>query len=72
VIDDAVSDNAEGETSILAEEAERTLLIARADARTDAEVGSTVRLAVDPSRLSFFSPETGESLLLDRAAASAA
>ena len=36
---------------------------ARVDARTDAKVGSTLRLAVDPARLYFFSPETGESLL---------
>jgi hypothetical protein len=33
------------------------------DARTKARVGETVRLSVDPSRLYFFSPETGESLL---------
>jgi hypothetical protein len=37
--------------------------VARVDARTDAQVNGTVRLAVDPSRLYFFSPETGESLL---------
>jgi multiple sugar transport system ATP-binding protein len=63
VIDDALSDDPEDETSILAEERDRTLMIARVDARTDARPGSTARLAVDPSRLYFFSPETGESLL---------
>jgi multiple sugar transport system ATP-binding protein len=63
VIEDALSDDPEDETSILAEEKNRALLIARVDARTDARIGSRVRLAVDPSRLYFFSPETGESLL---------
>jgi hypothetical protein len=29
-------------------------------------VGQPLRLAVDPSRLFYFSPETGESLLADR------
>ena len=63
LIEDALSDDPEDETSILAAERDRTLLIARVDARTEARVGSTVRLSVDPSRLYFFSPETGESLL---------
>jgi multiple sugar transport system ATP-binding protein len=63
VIEDALTDDPDDETSILAEEKNRTLLIARVDARTDARIGSRVRLAVDPSRLYFFSPETGESLL---------
>ena len=43
------------------------LFTARVDARTNARVGDTIRLAVDPSRFYFFSPGTGESLL--RAAA---
>jgi multiple sugar transport system ATP-binding protein len=63
LIDDALSDDPEDEASILAEERDRTLMIARVDARTDARPGSTARLAVDPSRLYFFSPESGESLL---------
>jgi multiple sugar transport system ATP-binding protein len=71
VIDDALTDDPEDETSILAAEKDRSLMIARVDARTDAHVGGTVRLTVDPSRLYFFSPETGESLL-DGAAALAA
>jgi multiple sugar transport system ATP-binding protein len=66
VIEDALTDDPEDDTSILAEEKDRTLLIARVDARTQATVGSRVRLAVDPSRLYFFSPETGESLLNGR------
>jgi len=63
VIEDALSDQPEDETSLLAQEKDRTLLVARVDARTRATVGSTIRLAVDPSRLYFFSPETGETLL---------
>jgi multiple sugar transport system ATP-binding protein len=63
VIEDALSDEAEDETTLLAAEKDRTLFVARVDARTKARVGETVRLAVDPSRLYFFAPETGESLL---------
>jgi hypothetical protein len=33
---------------------------------TAAKVGKQLRLALDPSRLYYFSPETGESLLADR------
>jgi hypothetical protein len=40
--------------------------VARVDPRTAARVGQPLRLAVDPSRLYYFSPETGESLLADR------
>ena len=69
VIEDALVDDPDDEATILAAEKDRTLLIARVDARTDAAVGGTVRLAVDPSRLYFFSPETGESMLNGRAAA---
>jgi multiple sugar transport system ATP-binding protein len=71
VIEDALSDDAEDETTLLAAERDRTLVVARVDARTRARVGDTMRLAVDPSRFYFFSPETGESLL-DGAAARAA
>jgi multiple sugar transport system ATP-binding protein len=63
VIEDALSDEGEGERTILAAERDRTLLVARVDARSKAKVGDRLRLAVDPARLYFFSPETGESLL---------
>jgi multiple sugar transport system ATP-binding protein len=69
VIEDAIADNPDDDTTILAEEKNRTLMIARVDARTEARIGSAARLAVDPSRLYFFSPETGESLLNGRSAA---
>jgi multiple sugar transport system ATP-binding protein len=63
VIEDARPDEGEEETTLLAEERDRSLFAARVSPRTDARVGGKVRLTVDPSRLYFFSPETGESLL---------
>jgi multiple sugar transport system ATP-binding protein len=40
----------------------RALFTARVDPRTRAAVGQTVPLAVDPSRLHFFDPDTGDRL----------
>jgi multiple sugar transport system ATP-binding protein len=68
IVDDALADKPEDEPTLLAEERDRALFAARVDPRTKASVGGTVRLAVDPSRFYFFSPDTGESLV-DRAAA---
>ena len=39
------------------------MFAARVDPRTKAKVGERLTLTVDPSRLYFFSPETGESLV---------
>jgi multiple sugar transport system ATP-binding protein len=50
---------------------DRTLFAARVDPRTDARIGDRLTLAVDPSRLYFFEPETGQTLLDDRAPAAA-
>jgi multiple sugar transport system ATP-binding protein len=69
VVEDALSDDAADETSLLAAERNRTLFAARVDPRTKARMGSTIRLTVDPSRFYFFSPETGETLLGTRIAA---
>jgi hypothetical protein len=63
VVEDALSDEGEEDATLLAAERDRTLLAARVDPRTTARVGSTIRLAVDPSRFYYFSPETGETLL---------
>jgi multiple sugar transport system ATP-binding protein len=63
VIEDAMADNAEDETSLLADAKDRARFVARVDPRTRAKVGDTIRLAVEPDRLYFFSPETGETLL---------
>jgi len=62
LIEDAITDQPEDEATLLADEKERSLFVARVDARTDARIGSPIRLAVEPSRLYFFSPDTGESL----------
>ena len=40
-----------------------SLLNARLDPRTDARVGGSLKLAVDPARFHFFDPESGASLL---------
>jgi multiple sugar transport system ATP-binding protein len=69
IIDDALTDDPDDEATILAESRDRPLMTARVDARTNAKVGSTLTLSVDPERLYFFSPSTGESLLNGVAAA---
>ena len=68
VVEEALSDVADEEATLLVER-DRALFCARVDPRTSARIGQTVRLAVDPSRLYFFSPDTGESLLERRALA---
>jgi multiple sugar transport system ATP-binding protein len=62
VVAEAVQDEDGEDASLLADSSDE-LFTARVDARTKARVGDTIRLAVDPSRFYFFSPETGESLL---------
>jgi multiple sugar transport system ATP-binding protein len=62
VVEDAVSDD-DGEDGQLLAERATPLFTARVDPRTSARVGGTAKLALDPSRLYFFSPATGESLL---------
>jgi multiple sugar transport system ATP-binding protein len=49
------------ESSLVAES--RVLVNARVDPRTQARVGSRLRLVLDPARFHFFDPETGASLL---------
>jgi len=63
VVEDAISDDEEDAAGLLAAANDRTLFAARVDSRTKARVGDTIRLAIDPSRFYFFSPETGASLL---------
>jgi multiple sugar transport system ATP-binding protein len=67
LIEDAIADD-ENEDGTLLTRRDRALFTARVDPRTSARPGDTIRLAVDPSRLYFFSPETGESLVAGRAA----
>ncbi len=66
VVDQAVA--AEDEEAHLVAH-ERSLFAARVDPRTEARAGQSIRLAVDPSRLYFFAPDSGKSLLGKAAAA---
>jgi multiple sugar transport system ATP-binding protein len=45
---------------------EGSLFTARVDPATSAQVGSPLRLAVDPARFHYFDPETGLRLKRDR------
>jgi multiple sugar transport system ATP-binding protein len=71
-VEDALSNEAEDVTSLLAEDRGGAMFAARVDARTKAQVGGQLALAVDPTRLYYFSPETGESLLRGDVAAATA
>jgi multiple sugar transport system ATP-binding protein len=62
VVEEARSDDEDDDGQLLAG-GDRGLFAARVDARTQARVGDTVTLSVDPARLYFFSPETGETLI---------
>ena len=66
VVEEAITADEE-ESSLLAGQ-NRTLFAARVDPRTNARVGDRIRLAIDPSRLYFFAPETGENVLGNGAA----
>ena len=61
-VEEAGSREEDDEATLLADSGD-AFFTARVDARTTARVGDTVRLAVDPSRFYFFSPETRETLL---------
>jgi hypothetical protein len=65
VIEAARTAESDEDTTLLIDN-DRELFAARVDPRTAAQVGQQLRLALDPSRLYYFSPETGESLLADR------
>jgi multiple sugar transport system ATP-binding protein len=62
VVEEARSDEKEEDGALLTAR-EKPLFAARVDPRTKAQVGGTLRLALDPSRLYFFSPDSGASLL---------
>jgi multiple sugar transport system ATP-binding protein len=64
----AAHDDREDEARLLADDA-RALFTANVDARTTARPGSTLRLALDASRLHFFDPETGATLTASPAGA---
>jgi multiple sugar transport system ATP-binding protein len=71
VIEEAVSENKDEDTTTLTA-SDRSLFVARVNARSRAEVGDVLTLVIDPSQLYFFSPETGQSLLDGRLAAASA
>ena len=60
----------EDEAMLLVEE--KALFNARLDARTNARVGRTMELSVDPARFHFFDPKTLSSLLGDQSASAEA
>jgi multiple sugar transport system ATP-binding protein len=72
VVVEAAAAADESEDTTLLTSRDRALFTARVDPRTAAEVGATIRLAIDPSRLYFFSAENGESLIGGTVAATAA
>jgi multiple sugar transport system ATP-binding protein len=65
VVEEALSDEGleEGDTTLFAADRDRAMFGARVDPRTSARPGVEARIAVDPARLYFFSPETGVNLL---------
>jgi multiple sugar transport system ATP-binding protein len=71
IVEEAVRDEEDEDGSLLAD-AGQGLTAARVDPRTTAQVGGRITLAVDPARLYFFSPESGESLLGSATAAATA
>ena len=71
VVEEAVSESKDEEATTLTA-GDRGLFTARVNARTKAQVGEMLRLAVDPSLMYFFSPDGGESLLDGHAALASA
>jgi multiple sugar transport system ATP-binding protein len=69
LVEDAASIDEDDDSATLLAASGRSLFAARVDPRTAARVGSQLQLAVDPGRLYFFSPESGESLLTGKVAA---
>ena len=66
----ATTEEGDDDGILLATQEEQAVFCARVDARTKVRAGSTLRLAVDPSRFYFFDPENG--LAIDPARAHAA
>jgi multiple sugar transport system ATP-binding protein len=62
VVEGTQSDDEDEEATFLTERS-TAFFAARVDPRTKARIGDTIRLAVDPSRVYFFSEETGQSLM---------
>jgi len=67
VVEQALSDDEDEDATLLIRR-DRALFTARVDPRTNARVGQDVRLCLDPARIYFFSPGTGDSLVAGRVA----
>jgi multiple sugar transport system ATP-binding protein len=70
MVEAARSDDSDDDGSLLIKR-DRTRFIARVDPRTQARVHHPLRLSLDTTRLYFFDPESGESLLREVDAAAA-
>jgi multiple sugar transport system ATP-binding protein len=71
VIEEAMSDDKDEDSTTLTA-GDRSLFVARVNARTKARVGEPLTLALDLSQLYFFSPDSGESLLNGRVSTASA
>src|SRR5581483_9673831 len=71
IVEDALSDDENDDATLLTRR-DKALFTARVDPRTSARVGRPLPLTIDPQRLYFFSPTTGESLTARRVAVSTA
>ncbi|HZS23558.1 MAG TPA: sn-glycerol-3-phosphate ABC transporter ATP-binding protein UgpC [Gaiellaceae bacterium] len=71
IVEDALSDDENDDATLLTRR-DKALFTARVDPRTSARVGRPLPLTIDPQRLYFFSPTTGESLNARRVAVSTA
>ena len=67
IVEQALSDDEDEDATLLIRR-DRALFTARVDPRTNARVGQDVRLCLDPARIYFFSPGTGDSLVAGRVA----
>ncbi len=62
IVEEALSDDGADDGQLLTDN-DQALFAARVDSRTKANPGERLTLAIEPTQLYFFSPETGESLL---------
>jgi multiple sugar transport system ATP-binding protein len=71
VVEQAWADDEDEDATLLIRR-DRALFTARLDPRTSARIGHDIRLCLDPARLYFFSPGTGDSLVRGRVAVASA
>jgi multiple sugar transport system ATP-binding protein len=71
IVEQAQADDEDEDATLLIRR-DRALFTARVDPRTSARVGQGIRLSLDPARLYFFSPGTGDSFVRGRVAVASA